>query len=123
MTTESGKKWEEVQKKAFTHWVNSQLAKRDESIDNLQDGFASGLKLIALIEVLSGKSITKYTKNPRLKAHKINNCFIALKFLQEECQVKNITIAAEDFVQGNQMNLLLGFCWLLLRNFQDRAAE
>ena len=87
----AAKKWEEVQKKAFTHWVNTQLAKRDLNVDTLREGFADGVKLIYLIEILTAKNITtKWTKNPKLRVHKINNCFIALQFLQNDCAVRII---------------------------------
>jgi len=122
MATAAAKKWEEVQKKAFTHWVNSQLAKRNESIDDLETGFSTGVQLITLVEVLSGQKITtKWTKKPKLKVHKITNCFIALKFLTEECQVKGLTISAEDIVNADRLSLILGFCWMLLRHFQEPA--
>jgi len=110
--------------KAFTHWINTDLEKRDESIENITEGFSTGLKLITLFEVLSGKTIDqKYSKNPKLKVHKINNCFIALTFLQEDCGVSGLTISSEDFVEGKQMNILLGFCWMLLRHFQAPTPE
>jgi hypothetical protein len=87
---ENSKRWEEVQKKAFLHWVNSQLKKGSESpIETLEEGFSSGVALIALIEILTGKTVTmKYTKSPKLRVHKINNCFIALKHLTDECGVR-----------------------------------
>jgi len=76
--------------------------------------------LITLVEVLSGKNIKeKWAQNPKLKHHKINNCYIALKFLQEEIKMPNITISAEDIVNADRMNLVLGFCWVLLRFFQS----
>jgi hypothetical protein len=117
------KKWEEVQKKAFTHWVNAQLARKDANIEDLETGFVSGVNLITLVEVLSGKKIpTKFTKSPKLKVHKINNCFIALQYLQVDLAVKGVTISAEDIVNGDRLKLILGFCWLMLRTFQEPAA-
>uniref|UniRef100_A0A6B2L1E5 Calponin-homology (CH) domain-containing protein n=1 Tax=Arcella intermedia TaxID=1963864 RepID=A0A6B2L1E5_9EUKA len=80
--------------------------------------------MITLVEILSGKKITeKWSQNPKLKVHKITNCFLALKFLQDECKLQNITISAEDIVNADRMNLVLGFCWLLLRNFQAPPSE
>jgi len=87
-------------------------------IDDIQTGFSDGVKLIAFLEKLLKKEVKqKYSKNPRLAVHKITNCFIALKFLEEQ-GVKRLTIAAEDIVDGQKLNLLLGFCWMLLRQFQ-----
>jgi len=87
---EGSKRWEEVQKKAFLHWVNSQLKKGNEAgVESLEEGFSSGVSLIVLLEILTGKTVTmKYTKSPKLRVHKINNCFIALKFLSEDCGVR-----------------------------------
>lgn len=77
-------KWEEAQKTAFTHWINTMLARRKSKIDDLQTGFQDGVKLITLAEVLVGKPIgQRYVEKPKLKAHKINNAFVALKFLQD----------------------------------------
>lgn len=50
-------KWELVQKRAFTHWVNSQLGKRDIKIESLEEGLQSGVHLIDLIEILTGKQV------------------------------------------------------------------
>jgi len=36
----------------------------------------------------------------------------------EERGVRGLTISAEDIVDGTNINLLLGFCWMLLRQFQ-----
>jgi len=81
------------------------------------------VNLIAFIEQLTRKEVNqRYTKNPRLKVHKITNCFLALKFLQD-LGVKKLTISAEDIVDANEnnetsVNLMLGFCWGLLRQLQ-----
>jgi hypothetical protein len=96
------KKWIDIQKKAFLVWINTYLSKAGEEmrIDDIETGFSDGVKLIAFLEKLLKKEIgQKYSKNPRLKVHKITNCFIALKFLEEQ-GVKRLTIAAEDIVEG-----------------------
>jgi hypothetical protein len=101
-------------------WINTYLSKvgEDFRIDDIQTGFSDGVRLIAFLEKLLKKEVgQKYSKNPKLKVHKITNCFIALKFLEEH-GVKRLTIAAEDIVEGEKLNLLLGFCWMLLRQFQ-----
>jgi len=118
--TKKKRKWIEVQKKAFQVWVNTYLVKlgEDHKIDDIQTGFSDGVKLVEFLEKLLKKEVgKKYSKNPRLKVHKITNCFIALKFLEEQ-GVKGLTIAAEDIVEGDKLNLILGFCWMLLRQFQ-----
>eukprot|EP01125_Pyxidicula_operculata_P010718 TRINITY_DN352_c1_g1_i1.p1 TRINITY_DN352_c1_g1~~TRINITY_DN352_c1_g1_i1.p1 ORF type:complete len:878 (-),score=240.74 TRINITY_DN352_c1_g1_i1:124-2757(-) len=112
-------KWEEVQKKAFLHWVNSKLSKKNERIEDIITGFNNGIMLISLVEILSQKIITqKYIKQPDLPIHKITNCYIAIKFLQDDCKVKGITGSAEDIVSG-QSKFVLGLCWILMKHFQS----
>ena len=52
---------ETVQKKTFTKWVNIYLSLHDPpfSVDNLFDDFKDGVKLIALLEVLSGQTLVR----------------------------------------------------------------
>eukprot|EP01129_Flabellula_baltica_P003289 TRINITY_DN13082_c0_g1_i1.p1 TRINITY_DN13082_c0_g1~~TRINITY_DN13082_c0_g1_i1.p1 ORF type:complete len:634 (-),score=193.27 TRINITY_DN13082_c0_g1_i1:45-1910(-) len=114
-------KWIEVQKKAFLHWINSYLAQENIKIDDILDGFRDGVKLIVFLQLLTGEKITQsYTKKPKMRVHKITNNFIALKFL-EELNVTGLTVAAEDLVDASEKNLkyILGFCWMLLRKFQN----
>jgi hypothetical protein len=77
-------KWEQAQSKAFLHWINVALKRRDMKIDNLMTGFESGVPLINFVEVLTGKNISKsWVKQPNLRVHKITNCFLALEHLKE----------------------------------------
>lgn len=79
----AAQKWVLAQRKAFLYWVNSQLNKRSESIEDLAEGLSNGIHLITLVEVLTGKKVTqKWAKRAVLKAHKITNCFIALEHLK-----------------------------------------
>lgn len=114
-------KWVAVQKKAFTHWVNRQLAQREEHIDDLQPDLANGVRLITLVEVLSTKRLTmKWSQKPIMKAHKITNCVLALDHLKAE-GVGHLTVSAENLVNCDERDLplILGFCWQLLRKYQN----
>jgi len=112
----SEKNWEDVQKKAFTHWVNSYLEKKGDHIDDLATAFTNGVRLVTLLELVTKKEFSgKIYKNPKLKIHFIENVNLCLRFIQNE-GVKGLTISAEDFVDGN-IKMLLGFCWICLRHF------
>jgi len=120
----SEKNWEDVQKKAFTHWVNSYLDKKGEHIDDLATAFTNGVRLVTLLELITKKEFPgKIYKTPKLKIHFIENVNLCLRFIQSE-GVKGLTISAEDFVDGN-VKMLLGFCWICLRHFgrQGGAAD
>jgi cortexillin 1/2 len=128
------KAWEEVQKTAFTYWVNSYLEKRGKKIQvSLEEDFSDGVTLIDFLEPLVEDKIkAKYTKQPKTRITKIENCSIALSFLKEHgVEPKMLTISAEDFVDKN-LKLILGFCWILFRKFrinkniagaEDRSTE
>jgi len=118
---QENQKWVAVQKKAFTHWVNRQLAQREEHIDELQPDLANGVHLITLVEVLTQKRLEKkWSKKPVMKAHKVTNCFLALEHLRNE-GVGHLTISAENLVNSDvrDLPLILGFCWQLLRKYQN----
>jgi hypothetical protein len=126
MTTEQREaenaRWVAVQKKAFTHWVNRQLIKRDDipQIEDLQPDLANGVRLIGLVEILSNRQLEqKWSRKPAMAAHKITNCVLALQHLKAE-NVGHLTVSAENFVNNDEreLPLILGFCWQLLRKYQ-----
>jgi len=59
-----------------------------------------------------------------MKAHKITNCVLALQHLKEE-NVGHLTVSAENFVNSDERDLplILGFCWQLLRKYQNLAGS
>ena len=48
-------------------------------IHNLETELSDGLKLISLIEVLSGKRMPKHNKRPNFRSQKLENVSIALQ--------------------------------------------
>merc|ERR1711910_299519 len=51
--------WEKQQRKTFTAWVNSHLRKAGTQIENIEEDFRNGLKLMLLLEVISGETLQK----------------------------------------------------------------
>jgi len=76
--------WKKIQQNTFTRWANEHLKTIDRSINNLETDLSDGLRLIALIEVLSQKRMPKYNKRPTFRSQKLENVSVALKFLQDE---------------------------------------
>eukprot|EP01121_Diplochlamys_sp_Union-15-3_P012915 TRINITY_DN3938_c0_g2_i1.p1 TRINITY_DN3938_c0_g2~~TRINITY_DN3938_c0_g2_i1.p1 ORF type:complete len:432 (-),score=103.08 TRINITY_DN3938_c0_g2_i1:37-1332(-) len=114
------KAWEEVQKKAFTHWVNTLLEKRSMKIQHsLAEDFSDGITIINFVELLAGKKLEKkYNPNPKMRIGIIENTNLALQFLKENgVDPKFLTISAENFVDKKE-TLLLGFLWMLFRKFR-----
>uniref|UniRef100_A0A8D0UWL9 F-actin cross-linking protein n=1 Tax=Sus scrofa TaxID=9823 RepID=A0A8D0UWL9_PIG len=48
--------WEKQQRKTFTAWCNSHLRKAGTQIENIDEDFRDGLKLMLLLEVISGEA-------------------------------------------------------------------
>jgi inorganic pyrophosphatase/exopolyphosphatase len=86
-----------------------------EVID-LKTDFDDGLKLLAILEVLSSKSVGRYDKRPMHRMQKIANVGTALKFIESE-GMKLVNISNQDIVDGN-LKLILGLVWTLILRYQ-----
>jgi len=113
--------WVDVQKKTFTRWSNNYLSERFMKLNNLEADISDGLLLINLLEILSAKTLPKHNKNPKIRSQKLENCSIALKFIQQE-RIKLVAIGAEDICDG-QLKLILGLIWTLILRFQIQKGE
>ncbi|VDK87865.1 unnamed protein product [Litomosoides sigmodontis] len=78
--------------------------------------FGEGLKLIRLVEVLSGKSIGRCNENVTLRHHKLENISLALKFLEKEEHIKVINIDSSAIADRN-LKLILGLVWALILHY------
>jgi len=84
--------WKLIQKNCFTRWTNEHLKTVNKQIGDLSTDLADGLRLIALVEVLSGKRFRKYNKRPTFRNQKLENVTIALKFLEVDEGIKIVNI-------------------------------
>ncbi|KAJ8383648.1 hypothetical protein AAFF_G00216190 [Aldrovandia affinis] len=121
--------WERQQRKTFTAWCNSHLRKAGTQIENIEEDFRDGLKLMLLLEVISATSA--YRSHERLakpergkmRVHKISNVNKALDFIASK-GVKLVSIGAEEIVDGNA-KMTLGMIWTIILRFaiQDISVE
>uniref|UniRef100_A0A4W3ILP4 Actinin alpha 2 n=1 Tax=Callorhinchus milii TaxID=7868 RepID=A0A4W3ILP4_CALMI len=86
--------WEKQQRKTFTAWCNSQLRKAGTQIENIEEDFRNGLKLMLLLEVISGERLPKPDKG-KMRFHKIANVNKALDYIASK-GVKLVSIGAEE---------------------------
>lgn len=114
--------WEKQQRKTFTAWCNSHLRKAGTQIDNIDEDFRDGLKLMLLLEVISGERLPKPERG-KMRVHKINNVNKALDFIASK-GVKLVSIGAEEIVDGNS-KMTLGMIWTIILRFaiQDISVE
>ncbi|CAH1636817.1 unnamed protein product [Spodoptera littoralis] len=114
--------WEKQQKKTFTAWCNSHLRKAGTGIENIEEDFRNGLKLMLLLEVISGETLPKPDRG-KMRFHKIANVNKALDFIASK-GVKLVSIGAEEIVDGN-LKMTLGMIWTIILRFaiQDISVE
>lgn len=84
--------WKKIQQNTFTRWCNEHLKCVNKRIGNLQTDLSDGLRLIALLEVLSQKRMHhKYHQRPTFRQMKLENVSVALEFLDNE-SIKLVSI-------------------------------
>ncbi|KFM78701.1 Utrophin, partial [Stegodyphus mimosarum] len=106
---------EDVQKKTFTKWINSQLGKGNHPlVKDLFFDLRDGTRLLSLLEVLCGIELRR--EKGRLRVHHLNNVGLALKVLKDN-NVKLVNISTNDIVDGNT-KLTLGLVWSIILHWQ-----
>ena len=77
---------ERIQRKTFVNWINSYLSKRKPQmkVENLIDDLKDGVKLLALLEVLSGERLPMERGRVLRRPHYLSNCNTALEFLRSK---------------------------------------
>jgi len=114
--------WERQQRKTFTAWCNSHLRKAGTGIEAIDVDFRNGLKLMLLLEVISGERLAKPDRG-KMRFHKIANVNKALDFIESK-GVRLVSIGAEEIVDGN-IKMTLGMIWTIILRFaiQDISVE
>ncbi|XP_025206146.1 dystrophin, isoforms A/C/F/G/H-like [Melanaphis sacchari] len=106
---------EDVQKKTFTKWINSQLSKENhEVISDLFLDLQNGTKLLYLLEILTGIQIKP--EKGCMRVHHLNNVNKALQILEQN-NVKLVNISSNDIVDGSP-KLILGLVWSIILHWQ-----
>ncbi|XP_028303701.1 filamin B a isoform X2 [Gouania willdenowi] len=108
--------WKKIQQNTFTRWTNEHLKAANKRIADLQCDLGDGLRLIALLEVLSQKKmLRKYHQRPNFRQMKLENVSVALEFLDKE-NIKLVSIDSKAIVDGN-LKLILGLIWTLILHY------
>ncbi|KRY74473.1 Microtubule-actin cross-linking factor 1, partial [Trichinella pseudospiralis] len=88
-----------IQKKAFTIWLNRLLEKRSKKINDLFVDLKDGILLLNVLELLTGKQLKP--DQGLLRIHHVQNVSKVLDFLTEE-KVKLVNMRPEHIVDGNE---------------------
>jgi glutaredoxin len=68
------------------------------------------------MEVISGKSLGRYNKHPRIISQKLENLNIALNFIQKE-GLKLVNVGSDDIYGGN-LRIILGLIWTIILRYE-----
>lgn len=70
---------------AFTGWMAQTLSARQMTVTDLRTDLEDGIALINFFELLTRSTLKdKYDRSPKSRIQKIQNCHLALKFLERE---------------------------------------
>jgi len=89
-------------------------------IQDLKTDLKSGLLLINLIEVISGKSLGRHNKHPTINIQKLENLQLCLDYITKVENIKLVNVGAEDINSGN-IRIILGLIWTLILRFEIKA--
>lgn len=88
----------------FTAWCNSHLRKAGTGIENIDEDFRNGLKLMLLLEVISGETLPKPDRG-KMRFHKIANVNKALDYIASK-GVRLVSIGAEGIYRRELVILI-----------------
>uniref|UniRef100_A0A5K3FCM2 Calponin-homology (CH) domain-containing protein n=1 Tax=Mesocestoides corti TaxID=53468 RepID=A0A5K3FCM2_MESCO len=108
--------WKIFQKNTFTRWANEHLKQAKISVNDIQTDFSDGIKLIRLVEVLSGRKFAHVNKKPTFRTQKLENVTMVLKFLEDDEGLKLVNIDSTDIVDC-RLKLILGLIWTLILHY------
>ena len=77
----------------FTAWCNSHLRKAGTQIETIEEDFRNGLKLMLLLEIISGEQLPKPDRG-KMRIHKLSNVNKALQFIESK-GVRLVSIGSE----------------------------
>ncbi|CAH1784407.1 unnamed protein product [Owenia fusiformis] len=108
--------WKLIQKNTFSRWANEHLKTVNKYLADLETDLSDGLRLLALVEVLSGKKFKHINKRPNFRTQKLENVTMALRFLEEDEGIRIVNIDSTDIVD-HKLKLILGLIWTLILHY------
>ena len=107
---------EDIQKKTFGKWINSQLASkgRKEFVTDLYYDLRDGHVLLSILEVLTCRTLRR--ERGDLRVHRLSNISAVLGVLREN-KVKLVNINNVDIVDGSP-KITLALVWAIILHWQ-----
>ncbi|ORZ15920.1 hypothetical protein BCR42DRAFT_44841 [Absidia repens] len=110
-----GSDYQEIQKRALTKWVNTQLKLADDHINNIETDFKDGRKLLKLLSVVSKEPAPKPEKM-NMRIHQLANVAQALSFLEKQLGADSIVdMGNEAIVNGDKKKTLALIFFIMIK--------
>ncbi|OAF69637.1 hypothetical protein A3Q56_02617 [Intoshia linei] len=109
-------RWKLIQLNTFTRWINEHLKCVNKKIENLKTDFCDGIKLAALLSILSQKEGLTVNQRPNFRTQQLENITNCMKFIEEIEHIKIVNIDSSDIVDGN-LKLIMGLVWTLILHY------
>ncbi|KAK9709860.1 hypothetical protein K7432_008744 [Basidiobolus ranarum] len=112
--------YEEIQKKTFTKWINSQLTNEDH-ITSIEVDLRDGNCLLKLLETLTSQPLPK-TQDLSTRIQRIANVKRALQFLKDNLGENISYFDSEDIVDGTT-ELTLELIWYIINKYRVQPVD
>jgi len=86
-------------------WAQSYLKDNNIGTFTSVDELKNGVIILELLQLITGKKITKYYKNPKNRFHSIENANIAITFMRENGLLLNSPWSPQDLSDGNEKGI------------------
>lgn len=113
--------WQDIQQNTFTRWCNDELKHRGLKINDFKNDWKDGLLLVNLMEIISGQSLGRHNKHPKIPQQKLENLNIALNFIKSQ-GIKLVNVGSDDIHDGN-IRIILGLLWTLILRYEIKRGS
>jgi len=101
---------------AYTQLINEYLKPKGLEIKDLLCDLADGVILIKFLEILGNQPVRRYNKNPVNVMQMIENCGIAMDYIDKVLKVRIVNINPKDIVDKNPKQTL-GLIWQIIHYY------
>jgi len=88
---------------------------------DMSQDFKNGVLLCHLLEIISGKTLPRFNKNPKMGMQESENCEQAITFIKSE-GIKLVNIGGSDIKQG-KTKLTMGLIWTLILRYEINKGD
>ncbi|KAJ3423511.1 faciogenital dysplasia protein [Anaeramoeba flamelloides] len=105
--------WDKIQQAQYVPWMNRHLATRNLKVNNFQQDLSNGILIINLLEIITGDSVGRFNKNPRIAIQKRDNFDLVFTFMKKK-GTHVIGCSTQDIIRG-ETKVLLSLVWNIIR--------